>query len=442
MKTCRPLLPMLLAVTPAVFAADLLEELPLDEVWAGHPVGFQLTTQGDQQFAAYYDAERRMTVASRKLSDTAWQKVRLDETVGWDSHNYITFVIDSEGFIHLSGNMHVKPLVYFRTTKPRDITSFARVTAMVGDREKRCTYPRFFTGREGELYFTYRDGSSGQGDQLYNQWDFANQTWTRLIDGPLVSGEGQMNAYLDGPKLGPDGRWHLVWTWRDTPDCATNHDICYARSADLKHWETSSGQPLPLPITAATAEYVDRVPPGGGVINGNVRIGFDAADRPVVSYHKYVGEKGPLQAFNARRGTDGWELRQATNWTTRWEFSGGGSIGFEVSVRPVQVLDDGTLAQSLGNPKEAQSGLMRVDPVSLQVGEKVSLPSWTPAGVRNLRGNYPGLRVNIHGDTGEAGEADVRYFLRWETLGPNRDRPREEAPPASKLTVLKVRQTG
>jgi len=431
---------MLLAVTPAVFAAELLEELPLDDVWAGHPVGFQLTTHGDQQFVAYYDAERRLTVASRTLDSQQWQRVRLDEQVGWDSHNYITFRIDGEVLLHLSGNMHVKPLVYFRTTAPLDITTFERVPAMVGDREQRCTYPRFFAGPGGELYFTYRDGSSGQGDQLYNQWAPATRSWSRLIDGPLVSGEGQMNAYLDGPKLGPDGRWHLVWTWRDTPDCATNHDICYARSADLRHWETSGGQPLPLPITAATAEYVDRVPPGGGVINGNVRIGFDASARPVVTYHKYVGEQGPLQAFNARRGDDGWELRQATEWSTRWEFSGGGSIGFEVSVRPVEVLDDGTLAQSLSNPKEGQTGLLRVDPETLRVGERIVQPSWTPAEARGLRGQYPGLQIRMGSDTGESGDENVRYFLRWETLGPNRDRPRAEAPPPSKLTVLKVRR--
>jgi len=442
MNPCRPLLPMLLAVTPTVFAAELIEELPLDDVWAGHPVGFQLTTHGDGQFVAYYDAERHMTVATRKLSEHEWQRVRLDEQVGWDSHNYITFAIDREGIIHLSGNMHVKPLVYFKTTRPLDITSFERVPAMLGEREKRCTYPRFFTGPADELYFTYRDGSSGQGDQLYNQWSYETHTWTRLIDGPLVSGEGEMNAYLDGPKLGPDGRWHLVWTWRDTPDCATNHDVCYARSSDLKHWETSGGQPLKLPITAATAEYVDRVPPGGGVINGNVRLGFDAQSRPIVSYHKYVGDKGPLQAFNARREADGWDIRQATNWSYRWEFSGGGSIGFEVSVRPVQVLDDGTLAQSLGNQKEQQTGLLRVDPETLAVGERVSVPSWTPPGVRNIRGEYPGLTLRMSGDTGESGEADVQYFLRWETLGPNRDRPRAEAPPASKLSVLKVRQDG
>jgi len=57
-----------------------------------------------------------------------------------------------------------------------------------------------------------------------------------------------MNAYCSRPALGPDGRFHMTWVWRDTPDCATNHDLSYARSADLVHWETGGGEPLKLPL--------------------------------------------------------------------------------------------------------------------------------------------------------------------------------------------------
>ena len=47
----------------------ILEVLEIERVWAGHRVGFCLLTHGDHQFAAYYDAERRMTVAGRKLGE-------------------------------------------------------------------------------------------------------------------------------------------------------------------------------------------------------------------------------------------------------------------------------------------------------------------------------------------------------------------------------------
>jgi hypothetical protein len=251
----------------------ILEKIEVDRVWSGHPVGFSLLTQGDRQFAAYYDAERHMTVASRKLDEKDWHRVRLPEVLNWDSHNSVTLAVDSAGCLHLSGNMHVRPLVYFRTAKALDIDSFERAP-MTGARENRVTYPAFLNGPSGELIFTYRDGSSGNGDQVYNVYDTTQRTWRRLLDTSLCTGNGKMNAYLSGPARGPDGLFHLCWVWRDTPDCATNHDLSYARSRDMIHWENAAGEALELPITLESrGVVVDPVPPGGGVINGNTKLG-------------------------------------------------------------------------------------------------------------------------------------------------------------------------
>ena len=101
--------------------------LDIAPVWSGHPVGFALLTSGKRQLVAFYDAERRMTVGSRGLHESRWQLVPLPSVLGWDSHNYVTLAVDHEGQIHLSGNMHCQPLIYFRTTRPYDITSFQRV---------------------------------------------------------------------------------------------------------------------------------------------------------------------------------------------------------------------------------------------------------------------------------------------------------------------------
>jgi len=116
--------------------------------------------------------------------------------------------------------MHVNPLVYFRTAKPLDITTFQRVPSMVGTQEQRCTYPEFFSGPGGDLVFLYRDGSSGNGNQVVNIYDESGQQWKRLLDKPLTDGQGKCNAYSVGPMAGPDGFYHLVWTWRDTPIAA------------------------------------------------------------------------------------------------------------------------------------------------------------------------------------------------------------------------------
>ncbi len=412
------------------------QRIEVDKVWAGHPVRFALLTHGDRQFAAYYDADRHMTVASRKVDEKDWHRVRLPEEIKWDSHNYVTMAVDDTDRLHVSGNMHVHPLVYFRTRKPLDIDTLERA-AMTGAREDRVTYPSFFEGASGELIFTYRDGSSGNGDQIHNVYDAAAKTWRRLLDAPLCSGGGKMNAYLHGPVKGPDGWFHLCWVWRDTPDCATNHDVSYARSRDMVHWENAAGGALELPITVkSSGVVVDPVPPGGGVINGCVKVGFDCQHRPVVSYHKHDAA-GRTQVYNARMEDGAWKIRQASDWDYRWEFKGGGSIPFEIGVSPVGAAKDGTLLQSFSNAK-CGSGTWRLDEATLKpVG--MAEPERRSGMPEPLESSFPGMRVMRAEDLGKASEPDVKYFLQWETLGPNRDRPREgELPPPSTLWLVKT----
>ena len=191
-----------------------LERIPVAKVWSGHPVGFSLLTHDDLQFVAFYDADRQMTVGVRNLGSSDWTFKKLPEKVGWDSHNSITMKLDSKKHLHLSGNMHCVPIVYFRTAEPRDIQTFERVESLVGENEDRATYPKFITGPNSEFIFTYRDGSSGSGNQIYDVYDVETNQWKRLLDQPLTDGQGEMNAYLHGPVKGPDGVYHLCWVWR------------------------------------------------------------------------------------------------------------------------------------------------------------------------------------------------------------------------------------
>src|SRR5262249_24476354 len=158
----------------------VVEVLDVSNVWSGHPVAFSLVTRGNQQFAAYYDANRQMIVAQRALGDATWKTTTLGTMLGWDSHNYVTMAIDGDGIIHVAGNMHAVPLIYFRTTSPLDISTFQRVTAMVGTNETSCTYPQFFQGPTGNLVFAYRDGMSGNGNYIFNTYDLPTRTWSRL----------------------------------------------------------------------------------------------------------------------------------------------------------------------------------------------------------------------------------------------------------------------
>ena len=424
-------------VSAAAAGEDVVDHVEeIAPVWSGHPVGFALLTQAPYQYVAFYDADRNMTIGMRSLDpENDWSFGVLPERVGWDSHKNITMTLDDDGCLHVAGNMHVVPLVYFRMARPHDVQSLERVEAMIGSEEARATYPRFFRGPANELIFTYRDGSSGSGNQICNAYDHATRTWGRLLDQPLVDGEGERNAYLAGPQKGPDGYFHLCWVWRDHPGCESNHDLSYARSKDLRHWENSSGEALRLPITFATAEVVDPVPPGGGIINGNARMGFDHQNRVVLTYHKH-DEAGNTQVYNARREDDGWHLYRSSNFDYRWDFSGGGTIPFEMRVNAIRAERDGTIVQTTSHNKLGTQR-WRLDPDTLAPLEQLPLPEpTTPSELYELESSFPGMSVRFAGDMGRCEIPGARYLLRWETLGPHRDRPREK--PWPEPTMLRL----
>jgi len=436
--TCRLCLATVVCLLSWISSAEppgVIERIDVEPVWSGHPVGFALLTHDDRQFVAYYDADRRMAVAARRLNESRWHTVKLPEQVKWDSHNFLTMAIDKKERIHLSGNMHVKPLVYFRTSTPLDIDTFQHVP-MVGEREDRVTYPQFLRGPRNRLVFTYRDGQSGKGDQIYNVYDDRRQTWKRLLDTPLTSGEGKMNAYFSGPAKGPDGRFHLCWVWRDHFGCESNHDLCYARSKDLVHWESSSGKPLALPITLRTAEIVDPVPAGGGMINSNIRLGFDSKKRVILSYHKFDAA-GNTQLHNARLEKGAWKIYQTSDWDYRWEFSGGGSIISEIHISGVTPNNDGSLRQSFSHKKYGNVTWI-LDEATLTPVATAPEERKHPNDVAAIENPYPGMKIRSARDLGHCPERGCSYVLQWETLDANRDKPREGAPPPpSMLRVLK-----
>jgi len=423
---------------PADGGLDVLEALDITDVWSGHPVSFALLTRGDQQFAAFYDAERKMTLAQRTLGSPTWKLARLPQTTAWDSHNYVTMASDSDGFLHVSGNMHAVPLVYFRSTRAGAIDGF-QALSMVGRNEQSCTYPVFFGGPAGELVFDYREGVSGNGNHIFNVYDTARRTWSRLVDTTILDGQGTYNPYPVGPVLGPDGWYHMVWTWRDTPDASSNHDLSYAKSRDLVHWQSATGRAIPLPITLATSDVVDDVRAGGGLINNNTKIGFDADNRPIVAYHKYDAA-GATQLYDARVENGRWVSHRTSSWTYHWAFGGSGSLVFEVEVVEPHVQPSGELTQEWYHAKYGGWGAFRLDPTSLAAVAQIDAPRPYPRALDQPESRTAGMVVQWAQDLGAGPDRHVRYMLRWETLGANRDQPRSTVPAPTKLRLYAVRQ--
>ncbi|MFD0711833.1 BNR repeat-containing protein [Paenibacillus sp. GCM10027626] len=429
--------------TPAEGAADAYENLDNNEViieksvidttWAGHYVGQALLTNSDDQYVAYYNANRQMVVAHRKLGDDTWVLQPLDTFVQWDSHNYVTMAVDRAGQLHVSGNMHDVPLVYFRTTTAGDVTTLTRIPNMVDPAsETKVTYPFFLRTSDGGLIFRHRNGSSGNGVDLYNIYNEETQQWQRLLEQPLHDGEGLRSAYVDGPMLGPDGYYHMVWVWRDSPNAATNQHLSYARSLDLVHWEKSDGTPLTLPITYSSSEVIDKVPMNGGILNGNTKIGFDAQGRVMVSYHKF-DPLGNTQIYIARLTNEGWTINQISNWEGRWMIWGGGSLITEVTVGRVSVLPDDNLRLDF-----SVHGLTRtwvLHPDSLRPIAEINTPQ-LPSELTSVRSDFPEMGVYVSADLGSSGNEQERYILRRESLSQNRDQPRN--PPLPDPVPLEV----
>lgn len=412
----------------------------VSEVWSGHPVDFALIERGDTVYAAYYAAEpdRQLTVA-RRLPSGAWTRKELNTAVGWDSHNYVTMLFDGEGRLHVSGNMHGVPLIYYRADDPGDIASLARVSSMVGSRESSVTYPVFLRGPKGEVLFMYRDGGSGNGDQIVNAYNPVSKTWSRLLSTPLFDGEGQRNAYLGSPSAGPvtgpgDGFYHLFWFWRSTPDASTTHQVNYIRSRDLVSWESGAGASVSLPVTFGAARVtVDPVPEQGGLINRG-QIGFDALRRPIITYHKHESAQGPTQLYNARLENGAWKIHKTTDWTYRWNFGGGGSLLLEIEFGPVTLEPGGALTQWYRHAKHGR-GVLVLNPTTLHA-DSVRPDAYWPTGLEAPRRS--GMEVSWLQVRSQA-DPTIVHALRWETLPTNQDRARDVIPAPTDLMWYKLR---
>ncbi|WP_342807914.1 BNR repeat-containing protein [Alteromonas sp. M12] len=408
---------------------EVIHSEAIDTVWSAHRIKPFLLTRGEHQFVAYFDANRQMTVAHRMLGKP-WRFYKVDSYLGWDSHNYVTMELDKSGHLHVMGNMHGDPIEYFRTSKPFQVRSLQRINVMV-DRvvEERMTYPIFLLNKEGELIVKYRDGGSGNGNEIYNIYDTESKKWSKLHQNQFLDGEGKMSGYFEGPVRGPDGDFHLIWVWRNTPNAATNHSLSYAKSKDLISWTDSNDESLALPITLDKTEIIAPVPPFGGMINGNVKIGFDQNQNPIVTYHKY-DEKGNTQIYVTRKQGREWKSQQISSWTDfRWEFGGSGSLGkFLIEPFAAEVLDENLLAVKVRKNDDIFRFILDSKTLNTIRVEKSHMHPPQIDGIsqasNRLLENSTSLPLEQHvfEGKGDGSPSGGSYYLSWISQPGNRDR--------------------
>lgn len=417
----------------------ILSCIEVDSVPADFPVSFSTLTKDEWQFIAYYNKNRNLTVASRKVTESKWNYKVLPTKVGWDTHNRITMAFDRDFCIHVSGNMHNDSMTYFKTKKSLDISTFQKVFPLVSiEDELSCTYPSFLKTPDGQIVYSYRKGGSGNGITITSGYEESTKTFNHLSDKPLFDGLNQMSAYASGPLLGPDGFYHLAWLWRDTPHCETNHHPSYARSRDLIIWETIDGTKLDLPITPNSKQFiVDPVPAGGGVINGAYRIFFDIENNALLVYMKY-DENGNNQLFVAKAEKGKWPIKQVSDWNYRWEFKGSGSITFEIRIKNAQVINNKIKIAYWHKKRGDGELIIDLKSLSLIDDKKVVIvkKSEYPEELMQAERSDEGMNVHWMKIQSASQHPDEFYGFRWETMGKRRF---YEAPKVSvKPSVLKL----
>jgi hypothetical protein len=407
----------------------IVKETLIDSVWAANRVWFALQTVGDLQFVAYYDKNRMMTVASRKIGDDSWKKKTLPNKLRWDSHNSVAMGIDAKGYIHVAGNMHADPLNYFRSKKPYDVSSMVELNKLIGIDEESVTYPKFFYNKEGDLLFSYRSGSCGNGNILVNRFIPEQEKWERYLKKSLFEGVGESDDRAAYHKFVKDseGNFHFIWIWRWTPHVETSHQICYATTSDLMNWKNAAGETVSLPFRPDNDKLiVDGAPSKGGMHNSRYQIILTPDNEPVVGYVKY-DEDELTQFYLARFVDNQWISKKISDWNFRWIFlhppagsdermTIGGSFQF------AGFSDDGFLAIDW-ETETGNSGRYIIDTKTLDhVDKAVTVKSEYPDELFGKMTDDPEMSVRMIYDSGESPDKNIKYVLKWESMRPSHGR--------------------
>ncbi|MBE5322099.1 BNR repeat-containing protein [Pedobacter sp. MR2016-19] len=291
------------------------------------------------QYAAYYDHEQNVVLAKRKIGSTHWTSVitpyKGDAT---DAHKSISIMIDGDGFLHIAWGQHNNNLNYARSASAGSLT-LGKKEVMLSAKENKVSYPEFYKLANGDLLFFYRDGGSGNGNLMINHYSLKTRKWTPVQDG-MIDGEGQRNAYWQ-VAVDQVGTIHLSWVWRESPDVASNHDLCYAKSTDGGiTWLKSTGEKYKLPITATNAEYTVKISQKSELINQTSMFADAKGKVFIAGYWRGANETGP-QYHLVFKTDSSWKVSNLNFRKTMFSLSGTGTKRIPISRPQIIVWPNG-----------------------------------------------------------------------------------------------------
>jgi len=284
-----------------------------------------VTTFNNKQYTVYVGIDKKPIIAKRTLPNGDWEAFDLSTITGNplnspiadDNHNILSVAVDSDGYIHVVGNMHANPMRYIRSANPEDIFSW-ELPSMTGVNENSVTYPQFVKLRDGKLLLFYRNGMPGLGNIYINEYNTTTKTWskkqTMLIDGT----PSDENPYLNHIAVDKNNVIHIMYVWRGTGNASTNNDICYAKSEDGGNtWVKSDGTNLTLPITHANSEIVVKTTlTGSGLLNQN-GLETDKSGNPHGAFLLYDSE-GNTQIYHVWHDGSLWHNDKVTNFNFKY----------------------------------------------------------------------------------------------------------------------------
>jgi hypothetical protein len=324
------------ALAFSVFSQKIETKLvSVDSGWANNSINTtifrknSLVSFHNRQYIAFYNKNGFVVLGKRKLHDTKWalKQTPYKGNVS-DAHNVINIMIDGDGYLHMAWNHHNNALHYVKSKTPASL-ELTNELPMTGKQENKITYPEFYRMPNGNLIFLYRDGESGNGSLVLNEYNIKTKTWKQLHSN-LIDGEGQSSAYWQAC-VDKNGTIHLSWVWRETPDVASNHDLCYACSKDGGlSWQKSTGEIYKLPITTASAEYAFHIPQKSELINQTSMFADDDGHPYIATYWREEGSTIP-QYHLVYKTNDIWKKEVLDFRKTAFSLSGAGTKRIPIS---------------------------------------------------------------------------------------------------------------
>ncbi len=286
-----------------------------------------------------------MMLGKRKSGTDKWELKRTPyQGNAADAHNTISMMVDGAGYLHLAWDHHNNPLRYCKSISPGSLELTEKMS-MTGSVENRVSYPEFYKMPNGDLLFFYRDGGSGNGNLVINKYNLSTKQWTQLQSN-LIDGERKRNAYWQA-YVDDNGTIHISWVWRESPDVASNHDLCYARSKDGGvTWEKTTGEQYVLPITASTAEYAIKIPQNSELINQTSMNADEKGNPFIATYWREQNSAIPQYHIIYHSGKK-WETLELNFRKSAFSLSGTGSKRIPIARPQIMVKGSGDKASVL-----------------------------------------------------------------------------------------------